>query len=612
MRTVLPYKQKGAMMEKRGISRWFIDLSIYRKMILLLIAILLISSLTSIISSYTRSKEIFRSMLEEKGITLARLIAYQAGYPVAIFDEESLYRILEAALGWQERFESGLREGKTDMAKAVEQLVKETDVLYIVIRDADNKIIAGYNQQALRSSQRIAGETSKVEGVSTFSVPGKEEILHTVSPIYLLQRTAGSEEELFGTGEGRVERRRVGVVEVGISTVNLSSRLSSMMTGTIFYHLAVAGIGIGLAVLLSRLIARPIVVMVDRLSEIAEGKGDLTKRLEVGAKDEVGKLGESFNDFISYMAQTIGTVQQTSSKVATTSEELSASAEELNASAEEISSIIQQISQGSLNQARGTKETNDLSGAISHSAGEILERANKNLDSALKVKDMAGKGAGSAEKITERINSIAKAVEETERQIEELNQKSAGIEKAVERITTISNQTNLLSLNAAIEASRAGEYGRGFAVVAEEVRKLADDTAGYADEIKGMVEAIRGATRMVVGSMSRVTEEVSEGHGVILGTSSLLKDIAEQIETAIGGIEDILERAKSQTDEMKRLLGNTEGISKVAEENAANAEEIAASIEEQTASTEEMSASAQELSTAAEELKSLVESFKVE
>ena len=598
-------------MEKKRFSSWYFNLPIYRKIVYLLIVILLISSVPAVLYSYSRMKRNFQAMFEEKGATLTRMIAYQGGYPVAIGDEDTLYNIIEAAIGWREKFSSGIREGKVNMARAAARVAKESDILYIIICDADGKILAAYNEKARKLPKDIEAKAIKVEKLSTFFLP-RGKVIHTVSPIYLLQKATGSAEALLGGGGGTLRRRKVGMVEVGISTANLSSYLSAVIRSSAFYYLIAAAIGVVLTAFISRVITKPLTIMVERLREIAKGKGDLTERLEVTSRDEVGQLADSFNQFVSFMAQTIATIQQTASKVATTSEELSASAEELNASAEEISSIIQQISQGSIRQAKGTKGTNELSEAVSHSAEEILRRAKENWDSASQVKDIAGRGLASAEEVTERIGRISEAVSETERQIDELNQKSAGIEKAVERITSIANQTNLLSLNAAIEASRAGEYGRGFAVVAEEVRKLAEDTAGYAEEIRDMIEAIREATHNVVMSMSRVTEEVSQGRGVILNTSALIKEITSRIERAAQGIEDILERAKSQTEEMRKLLMNTEEIAKVAEENAANAEEIAASIEEQTASTEEMSASAQELSTAAEELKRLVETFKVE
>lgn len=174
--------------------------------------------------------------------------------------------------------------------------------------------------------------------------------------------------------------------------------------------------------------------------------------------------------------------------------------------------------------------------------------------------------------------------------IDGLSEKSKEINQIVELITGVAEQTNLLALNAAIEAARAGEQGRGFAVVAEEVRKLAEQSAGASNQIKNLITAIQAESQRAVESMAEGGKDVEEGSRVVQEVGDLLNRIIASVQ----GLSSQIQAVASATEQM-----------------SSGVQSVAASTEEQTATIEEVSASADSLAQLAEDLSRLIGKFKV-
>ena len=609
---------------KWGIYQRFLNMSLRNKLIA--VNMLLIFLCVFILSFYFRSRasRMMYEELQERARSLSELISHQAAYGTFTEDTDLLNKTIEAALGWNSFFQKAFADTPKPLNQTIVSRIKsEKNISYVLITNNEGKIVASFNEADFKLSDEIKARlrvANKTE-VLQYKIDTGERIIHSTSPIFF--RQLGAPEELFPMEESLYEEkpeaaapaeeglRKVGLIHLGLTDTPIRAKIRQTFTFTLIISFVAIAVGLGVAFIFARFITNPVANVVQRLKEIAEGKADLTERIIVESSDEIGKLAENFNIFVNGLASIISTVQLTAAKVATTAEEISASAQELNASGEEVSSIIQQISLGSSTQAKNTKSNAALSSSVSGSATEIDQRATSNKEVAVGIKDVANKGVESAQKSIERLKQLFEAADYTTQQIEGLQTKSAQIDKILGTIQNIANQTNLLSLNAAIEASRAGEYGRGFAVVADEVRKLAENSANYANEIRELIREIQQSIRLVAESMDRVNQEMTLGREAIEQTSNILRDISAKLEEAVESINHILQLAKLQSQNMGQLVNNSEEVAKVADETATSTQQMAASMEEQTASTQEMSSSTMELSKVAEELKSMVETFKV-
>lgn len=330
-------------------------------------------------------------------------------------------------------------------------------------------------------------------------------------------------------------------------------------------------------------VVRPVKDVTARVRDIAEGEGDLTKRIEIRRKDEIGELAKWFNAFV-------GKVHEIISEVAIATGEVSGAATEIAASSDEMArGIDQQASQ-----------TAQVSAAVEELSASVQEVAAKGTD-AVQAAEQAGvqaEGGGHivAQTVT-GIDGIANVVNETGNAISELGRQAEQIGDVIEVINDIADQTNLLALNAAIEAARAGEHGRGFAVVADEVRKLAERTTQATTQVGQTIGAIQEQTGQAVDRMSTGTERVDEGVRLAQQAGSSLEQIVAGTTHVAEVIQTIAATSDEQSAATEQIAQNIEQInalSREAAEGAAQAAQAAAS-----------------LSAKSEHLQSLVGRFKL-
>ncbi|MEM9347044.1 MAG: methyl-accepting chemotaxis protein, partial [Planctomycetota bacterium] len=250
------------------------------------------------------------------------------------------------------------------------------------------------------------------------------------------------------------------------------------------------------SIFMIRGITRPLASISTRFREIAEAL-DLTQRIEYKPKDELSVLVAAFNGLIEKFGKTLSEVASASSEVAAASTEIAASAEEIAAGMGEQS---QQIT--------------TVSSAVEEMSASVVEVARKSADAANSANEsgrIATEGGDVVDQTITGMKSINDAVTTSAESVQELGKRGEQIGEVITVINDIADQTNLLALNAAIEAARAGEHGRGFAVVADEVRKLADRTTKATEEIAGSIQAIQNETTIAVQKMNNGTDEVTTG-----------------------------------------------------------------------------------------------------
>ncbi|WP_274366057.1 methyl-accepting chemotaxis protein [Paenibacillus thermotolerans] len=368
-------------------------------------------------------------------------------------------------------------------------------------------------------------------------------------------------------------------------------------------------VGSALVYLIVRSTVGPLKQVIAAAENISQG--DLTQRIPVKRHDEVGRLSESFNQMADSLREVLTEVGETSAQLAASSEQLMASSEQTSSATEHIATSIQEMAAGAEQQVLKVGESSDVVADISSGIGQIAASAQTVSGSADQASEQSGEGGRAIQTAVRQINSISGTVGSLAAEVKELNERSQEIGNIVQVITDIAQQTNLLSLNAAIEASRAGEQGRGFAVVAAEVRKLAEQSAGSAQQIAGLIAAIRGRTEKVVQAVDSTTQEVNDGLAAIRNAGEQFSRIQESIGHVAQETKDVSASSRLISEGARQVVAAIDQVSEIAKASAADAQSISAASQQQLASMEEIAASSAALTQMADGLEKLVKKFKL-
>ncbi len=369
-------------------------------------------------------------------------------------------------------------------------------------------------------------------------------------------------------------------------------------------------VGLSAPLLFSHYFTRDIRKLVE-LAGVISG-GDLTTKVHVRSADEVGELARSFNAMMSSMLNIVKEVKSNSEEIFRLAQTLSGTSEEMNASTEEISSTIQNIARGAEVQADMVNRTSEITRRLATQVEDISKRALKADELAAQARAKAEQGEQYARSAVAQINDVAAKVERASKAVRQFQANALDINKTVDFITSVAQQTHLLALNASIEAARAGEQGRGFAVVAEEVRKLAENARRFAQQISGLADAINEGSSDVIRSMGETSVAGKEGVAAVQLAGHSLEEISNAVLASAERMKEISSLTAEQARGADGLVRAFEELHKIAESNAAGTQQASAATEQQTASMEEMAASAQQLARTADTLKDLVSLFKVD
>ncbi|WP_413363309.1 methyl-accepting chemotaxis protein [Lysinibacillus sp. 3P01SB] len=362
--------------------------------------------------------------------------------------------------------------------------------------------------------------------------------------------------------------------------------------------------------IVSTTIAGPLQKLTKATKAMAEG--DLTiEPVQVKNKDEFGDLASSFNGMLVNLRSLVGQVHTSAEQVAASSEELMASAEQTTEATNQIAASIQEVAGGSKKQEVSTDESSQAMQEMMTGVQLVATATSTVADVSSEATKEADEGNVALQRVVIQMDKINESTNDSATVIQQLEERSTAIVKIIEVITGIADQTNLLALNAAIEAARAGEHGKGFAVVADEVRKLAEQSKTSADQIAGLIGEIQADTKHAVRTMEKGTDEVASGISVVQEAGAGFKRIQSSISEMASQIQEISAVAQRMSASAEQVNLSIDQVAHVAKQTSENAETVAATSEEQLASMEEISLSSAALSKRAEELLTQINQFKV-
>lgn len=344
-------------------------------------------------------------------------------------------------------------------------------------------------------------------------------------------------------------------------------------------------------------IVKPLNDAVFGLKDIAEGEGDLTKRLEVKSKDEVGEMAFWLNTFIEKLQGIIKNIGENSTSVGANSEQLSTISGELLAGAED-------TSQRSTNVATSSEEMSANLNNVAAAMEESSTNANMVATAAEEMSSTINEIAENAEKARTVSQDAVSQATSASTSMNELSEAAHKIGKVTETITEISEQTNLLALNATIEAARAGEAGKGFAVVANEIKELAKQTAEATLDIKNLIDDVQTTSDSTSGRINQISE-------VIAGVNDIVSTIASAVEEQTVATQEIANNIAQASQGIQEVNENVNQSSAVATDISQDIAEVSSAAQTISRSSNDVKQSAQDLLNRSQELNEIVGSFKV-
>jgi methyl-accepting chemotaxis protein len=470
--------------------------------------------------------------------------------------------------------------------------------------NADNQLYDGAGEMALISSHgRLVASTQapdKLGSPATELLDANElENLRQLKPgqiIYDIHQEANpadSHIELFlSFGIGDTDARWTLMLVLPLNTVmaelqqlhgDLTNQRQADTLNMTLVGLLIAALGLLVIWLVSRGIAKPLRQMVSMLDDIAQGEGDLTRRLEVNRSDELGDIAKGFNTFLGKLQNMITQVVSSVQKVSDSSEHTADIAIRTNTGVQKQLAEIELV-------ATAVHEMTATAQDVARNATHAAEAANH-------ADRSANQGKQTVQHTADAIAALAQEIGRAVTVVQTLAKDSENINAILVAIRGIAEQTNLLALNAAIEAARAGEQGRGFAVVADEVRNLAQKTQKATEEIQAMIQQLQQGTRDVV----KVMEDSQSKTAVSVQQASQAAEALESITQAVSVINDMNTQIASAAEEQ----------SAVAEDINRNVTNIGQVANEVAGGADEASQASAELTKLAEQQRRLINQFRV-
>lgn len=476
---------------------------------------------------------------------------------------------------------------------------------------------------------RAVGTKAAADVIQTVLVEGKDFIGEAVVVDQKIQTAYTPIKDSTG--------KIIGMWFVGVPKSFIDKLILNTILGVSGVGFVIILIGIVAAVIVARYFEVPILAMMKAMKSAEDGHLDID--VDIKSKDEIGILAKSFTNMMTKYRTFFGDVQGAVEQVKSTSDtlrsvsttsvaefqqvvdsikQLAATNDEENASAketflvtEQLEQAIEQIAKGAQEQAQNVSQTSELVTGMAEEMEQVAASA-KDVDTAVQnTEQVAEQGKTSVEKTIEGMNMIKTTVYQSAEHIKKLGEHSQHIGEIVEIIDDIAEQTNLLALNAAIEAARAGEHGKGFAVVADEVRKLAERSGKATKEITDLINTIQQLTGKAVSDMEMGTKEVEHGSELADEAGTALNEILRTVAAVKKQIQSITGVTENITASSSKVVSATSNIAAITEENGAATQEMAASSSEATKSVLKISRNIEEAAGMTRQVNSSMEKMSL-
>lgn len=368
-------------------------------------------------------------------------------------------------------------------------------------------------------------------------------------------------------------------------------------------------------ILIRNMISKPIVLVKIAMEKMSVYDFNLRKEEEQAAKymerkDEIGIMTKSIKKMTDNLKDLVSSISSNTQNLAATAQELTATSQNTSSSAQEVSQAVSNIADGATSQAQDTQnavQSIEISNSLIKEMVDILKELS---NSTYIIDNKKEEGNTIITELVDITNQNKKVSKDIENIITQTNKSAEKISKASEMIQSISDQTNLLALNAAIEAARAGEAGKGFAVVAEEIRKLAEQSAGFTEEIRNVIEELKLKSESAVSMMDTVSSIMKEQIDKVNDTGEKFKEISSAVESSTNIVKKLDESSYKIEKENSKITNVIENLSAIAQENAATTQEASASVETQTEAIQDISQASENLAHIATELQEEVSKFQ--
>jgi len=391
-----------------------------------------------------------------------------------------------------------------------------------------------------------------------------------------------------------------------MSRYNQSLRLGSSMAFALIILLTLFVI-----YMLGRIVILPITRMSGLVADIAEGEGDLTKRIHMNSKDEIGIMSRNINLFIDHVRTIVVNLSEITGKTDKHVAEVKAASLESLDAVNKVSVTLHEISMGATDQAERTTEGYQMLLELGSIIETEKDRIDRLTETSKVVNDMVSKGLKVVEQLAAKTHESTNATKSIQLIISKTSSSSGKIGEASTLISSIANQTNLLALNAAIEAARAGEHGKGFAVVADEIRKLAEQSSGSTKTIDNMVGELQKDVQEAVVTMQKVELILTELARNVEETEANFVSIGKPISDSAIIMHDINMARSVMMNKKIEITDTIQALAALAEENAAGTQEANSIMQLQRENTEVVSESMVTLNELVQQINGLVNKFTV-